>query len=127
MRYKILKFCNIYCKGYSDNTYIIICIFLFQAHVASCSFMIVKCRNEGCEVSVATGDLNRHMKDECLYKKIKCPLCKKPIIVKDKEVRIVKLARQYFLSRKKVIMAICIHVCHHHTSTLLCEEFKFFY
>ena len=57
----------------------------FEAHVSTCPFVLINCPNEGCQVSMARDSLNRHAKDECQYRKIKCPLCMETITSKEKE------------------------------------------
>ena len=57
----------------------------FDAHIATCPFDSIECSNTGCHFSLAKSKINKHIKDECLYRKIKCTRCDEHITAHEKK------------------------------------------
>ena len=49
--------------------------FVLQAHVNVCHFTIIKCVHANCTTEVKRSLLAEHLKDECLYRSVRCENC----------------------------------------------------
>ena len=66
-----------------------------------CQYITVECRNTGCGERVLLTRIEHHLKNECLYRLIKCKDCGKKILSKD-----LKVSDIYHISTKWTLWLI---------------------
>ena len=50
-------------------------VFLFQAHINTCGYTMIICVHTQCKARVRRLLLAEHLKDECLYRLVRCENC----------------------------------------------------
>ena len=54
-------------------------IFLFQAHINTCDYTLIACVHTHCKAKVKRLLLAEHLKDECLYRTVRCENCQESL------------------------------------------------
>ncbi len=60
-------------------TGILTVIFLFQAHISTCDYTLIACVHTHCKAKVKRLLLAVHLKDECLYRTVRCENCQESL------------------------------------------------
>ena len=81
-------------RAQHDFLTLILILIYFQRHLATCNFEKELCPNDGCSEKVMKGDMEKHLKEQCPYRVVKCKYCEKTFSGHEFKVR--KIASFYF-------------------------------
>lgn len=71
---------KIQCKNISQGCQETCSVELYEAHLKTCPYQIVKCSNGNCESEIFLKDKTKHEDTECLFYYAACAVCKKSVV-----------------------------------------------